>query len=203
MNGRALAIWALALSGAWSLVVLAEAMLLSPAWSSDVVGSLYMLSSVGATLLSFVGIIVGILAIRRAKARALVLLGVSIAAGIGGTYADDAVRMAGMRRCGERFRPLIAAIREYEVRHSSPPPRLADAGLTEAVQSSGLAAYPHVIYDVRRPDDLVYGNRWMLRMEAFNGGGWDQLIFLPNGKYPKEGFGGVVERLGDWAYVRD
>ncbi len=99
--------------------------------------------------------------------------------------------------------PTVAAVREYEARHGYPPVTLADAGLPAAAQATGLGAYPAVAYEVQPAQARVFGNRWMLRVEAFNGSGWDQLIYLPNGRYPRVGFGGAVKRLGDWAYVRD
>jgi hypothetical protein len=202
MTGRTLAIWATMLSVAWGGVVVGDAMLVSPAWSSRGAASAHMIFFMAATLLTLVGGIVGVLSIRSANARALPLLGVCIALGVSGVYAGNAVRMAGFRRCGERLRPTVTAIRDYESRHGYPPAHLADAGLPAEVQS-GLGAYPLVVYEVEPPDRPIFGNRWMLKVETFSGSSWDQFILLPNGHYPEAGFGGAIERLGEWAYVHE
>jgi hypothetical protein len=202
MTGRTLAIWGTMLAVAWAAVVMGEAMLVSPAWSSPGVASAHMLLLAAATLLTLVGVIIGVLSITSATARALPVLGVCIAATVSGFYTGDAVRMAGFRKCGERLRPTVTAIRDYESQHGYPPAHLADAGLPAQVES-GLGAYPVVMYKIAPPDRPIHGNRWMLTLETFSGSSWDQFILLPNGHYPEAGFGGAIQRLGEWAYVHE
>ena len=200
MSTKALAVWVGLLSVTWSGVVVGDALLVSPAWSSPAVGGGHMLLSAAAMLLTVVAVLVGALSLRAAKGRALALVSASIALAVGGTNASDVVRMASFRKCGERLRPTVSAIRDYERRNGSPPIRLVDAGLPVEGAATGLGAYPSVVYERRLGQGVAFGNQWMLRVEAFHGG-WDQFIFLPNGNYPKVGFGGTVVRLGDWVYV--
>jgi hypothetical protein len=67
---------------------------------------------------------------------------------------------------------------------------------------TGLGAYPKIRYTVSSAAEHLYGNSWMLSVDAFSGG-FDQLIYLPNQEYPLSGFGGSLERLGVWAYVHE
>jgi hypothetical protein len=32
---------------------------------------------------------------------------------------------------------------------------------------------------------------------------FDQFMYFPNRNYPEQGFGGWIERIGDWAYVHE
>jgi hypothetical protein len=131
------------------------------------------------------------------------LVAIAAAFGVGGTSADEAFRIAGFARCGQRLAPTVAAIRGYEQRHGVPPPSIAELGLPIEALTTGLAAYPHATYQSVDSDALIYGNRWMLSVEAFDGTSWDRFIFLPNGQYPRFGFGGALEPVGEWAYVHE
>jgi hypothetical protein len=200
VSTKALSVWLTLLFVTWSAVVVGDALLVSTRWSSPAVGGCHMMVSMAAMLLTVVALLVGTLSLRAARVCALALVSASIALAIGGTYASDAIRMAGFRRCGERLRPTVSAIGEYERRNGYPPIRLVDAGLPAEGPATGLGAYPSVVYERELGEGVAFGNQWMLRVEAFHGG-WDQFIFLPNGNYPKVGFGGTVVRLDDWAYV--
>jgi len=78
MTGRTLAISGAMLAVAWGAVVVGEAMLVSPAWSSRGVASAHVVLFVAAGLLTLVGIIVGVLSIRLTTARAVTVLGMCI-----------------------------------------------------------------------------------------------------------------------------
>jgi hypothetical protein len=206
MASRALTLWTVMLLATWGGVVLGDALLVEPRWSSELVAGVHMLLLMAGTLVGLLGLIVGLLALRRSAVpgsnrRALVLLLASLTASVGGTYAGDSIRIAGFRRCGERLNPLVATLREYETLHGSPPTSPADLGPTAPPLETGLKAYPRVLYETSNADATMSGNRWILRVEAFRGTGWDQFIFLPNANYPKVGFGGTIERVGEWAYV--
>ena len=32
---------------------------------------------------------------------------------------------------------------------------------------------------------------------------WDLFLYFPNRRYPKSAYGGVLQRIGDWAYVHE
>jgi len=45
---------------------------------------------------------------------------------------------------------------------------------------------------------------WVLSaMVSKNLENWDLFIYFPDQEYPERGFGGVIERLGAWAYVHE
>jgi hypothetical protein len=47
-------------------------------------------------------------------------------------------------------------------------------------------------------------NAWVLYVDTPRAGiNFDQFIYLPLTNYPPRGFGGRLERLGDWAYVHE
>ena len=48
------------------------------------------------------------------------------------------------------------------------------------------------------------GNRWVLIVKPpFRGIGWDLFLYFPDQNYPRQGYGGSLERIGDWAYVHE
>jgi hypothetical protein len=206
MTRRVLILWTVLLLATWAGVVAGDAMLVEPRWSSVPVASTHMLLLMAGIALAGLGVIVGLLAMRPspipgASRRALLLCLVSLISSIGGTHIGNTIRIAGFHRCGERLRPLVASLREYEALHGAAPGSLRDLGPTAPSAETGLGAYPPVLYETGAGGADVFGNRWMLRLEAFHGTGWDQFIFLPNGRYPESGFGGSIQRVGEWAYV--
>jgi hypothetical protein len=51
---------------------------------------------------------------------------------------------------------------------------------------------------------LYEGNEWILEVRASNGVmNWDSFLYFPNQNYPSAGYGGVVERMGEWAYIHE
>jgi hypothetical protein len=195
----------------WLAVVLIDAALVSPAWSSHSLASLHFLLLVGATLLTLVLAILGLVVALSRRSRPGVsrlhgaaLLAVSVGAALGAESMAVRIRMAGFARCAERLAPLVSAIRDHETRFGTPPARLEDLvpGYLNALPSTGLGAYSDVEYSVGSQPSELYGNRWMLSIPAFRAS-WDQLVFLPNGEYPALGFGGSLERVADWAYVHE
>ena len=47
-------------------------------------------------------------------------------------------------------------------------------------------------------------NSWVLYIDTPSGGiNFDMFMYFPNQNSPKTGYGGVLERIGDWAYVHE
>ena len=65
-----------------------------------------------------------------------------------------------------------------------------------------MGAYPEYHYSTSSKDYL--GNPWVLTIYTPSGGiNFDQFMYFPLTNYPKTGYGGSLERIGDWAYVHE
>jgi hypothetical protein len=114
------------------------------------------------------------------------------------------VRMSAFQRLAERSKPLVAAVRAFEQKHGRPPESL-QALVPEflpSVPSTGLGAYPGYRYSTPASD--YDGNPWVITIFTPSGGiNFDQFMYFPLTNYPKTGYGGWLERVGDWAYVHE
>jgi hypothetical protein len=114
------------------------------------------------------------------------------------------VRMRAFNRLAERSRPLVAAVRAFEQKHGRPPESL-QALVPEflaRVPSTGMGAYPEYRYST--PATNHAGNPWVIKVFTPSGGiNFDQFLYLPLTNYPTTGYGGWLERVGDWAYVHE
>jgi hypothetical protein len=65
-----------------------------------------------------------------------------------------------------------------------------------------MRAYPEYRYT---PNATNYeGNPWVITVFTPSGGiNFDQFMYFPLTNYPKTGYGGWLERVGDWAYVHE
>jgi hypothetical protein len=127
-----------------------------------------------------------------------------LAAYVASVRLGDHVRVSAFHRLAEHSKPLVAAVRAFERKHGHPPESL-QALVPEflpAVPSTGMGAYPHYRYltDATNYD----GNPWVLVVFTPPGGiAFDQFMYFPLTNYPKRGYGGWLERVGDWAYVHE
>jgi len=114
------------------------------------------------------------------------------------------IRTNAFHRLAERSTPLVAAIRAYEQKHGSPPDSL-EALVPEfipSVPSTGIGAYPEYRYYLA--PEHYDGNPWVLIVFTPSGVlNFDQFMYFPLGNYPRTGYGGWLERVGDWAYVHE
>lgn len=116
----------------------------------------------------------------------------------------DTIRRSAFVQLAERSRPLVAAIRAYEQKHGRPPESLLQLvpSFLSAVPSTGMGAYPEYRYSTE--SNLFAGNPWVLTVFTPSGGiNFDQFMYFPLTNYPQKGFGGALERIGDWAYVHE
>lgn len=116
------------------------------------------------------------------------------------------IRIAAFYEVGKRAEPLIAAINAFTTASNRPPAMLEDLvpGFLPKLPETGLGAAPHFRYRVCESDPVYAGNSWMLELPAGSGGiNFDSFIYFPNQQYPTHGFGGWLERVGDWAYVHE
>lgn len=117
----------------------------------------------------------------------------------------EKIRMRGFHRLAERSKPLVDAVRAYEEKHGRPPDSL-EALVPEFIASvpvTGMKAYPKYEYSVvTNAND--HDNPWIITIFTPSGGiNFDQFMYWPLTNYPEHGYGGWIERVGDWAYVHE
>ncbi len=124
---------------------------------------------------------------------------------LGLRWGND-VRMAAFRQLGVRSQPIILAIREFEQQHKRPPKTLEELvpRYLPTTPKTGMAAYPEYEYvEGERARDYDE-NPWALFVPCSSGGmNWDIFLYLPKQNYPGNGYGGSLQRVGDWAYVHE
>jgi len=151
----------------------------------------------------------GMLVFRARRLQGLATLALAIlalGAVVLGASVGERVRMAAFRRVAERSAPLVAAIHQYAVDHGAAPAKLAYLVPRHlpALPVTGLGAYPDYSYEVASKRVLRADNPWMISIPAPEGLlNWDEFIYLPRQNYPRMGFGGWLQRIGDWAYVHE
>ncbi|MCW5557110.1 MAG: hypothetical protein KIT22_04640 [Verrucomicrobiae bacterium] len=155
---------------------------------------------------AFIVALVG-LAFQRVRRYAIVLALCSLAYWVAFIFSlrlGESVRMRAFHRLAERSKPLVAAVHAYEQKHGRPPESL-EALVPEFipfVPSTGMGAYPEYRYST--PATNHDGNPWVITVFTPSGGiNFDQFMYFPLTNYPKAGYGGWLERIGDWAYVHE
>ncbi len=124
--------------------------------------------------------------------------GVSLGGWIGGE-----LRMYGFELAAERAQPVVAAVEKYVEVNGQPPKEL-----TELVPDY-LSHMPQKLPPLEIVTDegklAEYGdNSWALTALVSRAMmNWDRFIYVPDGKYPGNGFGGTLERVGGWVYVHE
>ena len=116
------------------------------------------------------------------------------------------VRMARMTDFGERSQPLINAINQYSDDHGGPPETLEQLvpDYLPSVPGTGMMAYPEYIYSAgKEACERYQENPWALIVPVSWGMNFDQMLYFPKQNYLKHGYGGHLERLGNWAYVHE
>ncbi|MGE0657511.1 MAG: hypothetical protein AB7P09_17980 [Pyrinomonadaceae bacterium] len=137
-----------------------------------------------------------------------VLLGcvIYLSIGIPSITLAGAVRRSGFVQLAHRSRPLVSAIKEFESRYGEPPPTLESLvpEFLPAVPNTGMGAYPAYRYSLLKDGVAYEGNPWVLRVDTPTGAlNWDAFLYLPKQNYPTVGYGGVLERIEDWAYIHE
>jgi hypothetical protein len=109
-----------------------------------------------------------------------------------------------------RSKPLVQAIHDYETDHGHPPGQLNDLVPTymSQIPATGIGAYPEYEYIVPSHHMYAYyhqhGHLWVLRISTPDGLiDFDEFVYFPNQQYPTYGYGGYLERIGDWAYLHE
>lgn len=116
------------------------------------------------------------------------------------------IRERAFHSLAQRSAVLVEAIHSFEVTRGYPPNSLDELvpEFLASIPFTGMAAYPH--YQYKRIDEpgAYQGNTWMIEVPASSGPmNFDSFIYLPNQAYPKLGYGGILKRIGAWAYVHE
>ena len=115
--------------------------------------------------------------------------------------------MRGMGAMADRSAILTSAIERYERDNGVAPAALEDLvpGYLAEVPSTGMMAYSQYRYLAGDETEKQYqGNPWVLRVYTPSGGiNFDEMLYFPNQNYPKQGYGGTLELVGDWAYLHE
>lgn len=147
---------------------------------------------------------------RRRTLRRLGLCVVLVVSTLAGGYLGGTIRTLAFNRLAERSKVLVGAINRYESAKGGPPPSLAALvpEFLEAVPGTGMAAYPDYRYVSRGGDSSGTApreqNPWMLWVNTPSGGiNFDEFMYFPLQNYPEKDYGGVLQRIGEWAYLHE
>lgn len=123
-----------------------------------------------------------------------------------GVYLGRMAWRGGIGRFIDRSRPLIEAIESYQWAYGMPPESL-QALVPEFLPSVPRPAFGptnrYLYLSGREARDFA-GEPWTIRVPApSHPMGFDQVLYFPGHDYPEVGYGGGIERIGDWGYVHE
>lgn len=130
---------------------------------------------------------------------AVVFVVVMLTAGIGQAIRDEA-----FKKIAARGGPLVAAIKQYELKQGSPPGVLADLvpDYLPSIPGTGVGAYPSYELVTKGARARYGGNAWVLTVDVSDDDlVHDAVIYYPNTNYPSPKAVAISRRIGDWAYV--
>lgn len=122
-----------------------------------------------------------------------------------GLALSQPIKRAALEQVMARAKPLIEAIRKHEATNGRPPEDLAELvpSYLPAIPTPGIGTSREFCLRRPSPDDES-GNPWWLTVRPPVAGiGFAVFIYLPNQNYTKRSWGGVLERIGTWAYVHE
>ncbi|MBM4044395.1 MAG: hypothetical protein FJ279_04715 [Planctomycetes bacterium] len=115
-------------------------------------------------------------------------------------------RMTAFHELAGRSAPLVQAIHKFDEENGRPPVSLDDLvpRYLPSIPGTGMGAYPRYEYVAGDKAKQRYGNPWALYIHTSIGFcNFDMFLYFPNQNYPEKGYGGVLERVRDWAYVHE
>jgi hypothetical protein len=124
---------------------------------------------------------------------------------VGGRIAGR-LRMHGFAALAHRSETLVAAVKAYDAKFGRPPDSLEALvpDFISGIPSTGMRAYPKYEYLAGEKAKPFDDNPWVLYVFTPSGGiNFDQFMYFPRQNYPEHGYGGWLERIGDWAYVHE
>lgn len=132
---------------------------------------------------------------------------VSLIAISAGSRLGGNIRMAAFDSLGQKSMGLVQAIEAFKSARGHWPSQLDELvpDFLPAIPSTGMSAYPHFEYHATADTPENHsGNPWVLILQTPMGfPNWDRFMYFPRQNYPERGYGGRIERLGNWAYVHE
>lgn len=144
--------------------------------------------------------------VRRTALIAAVYALTCLAVGIPSIQCHWPIRRGAFVQLAERSQPLVTAIHRFESERGRPPQALDElvSQYLATIPGTGMPAYPDYEYVVDTAAQPSDPERWLLSVETPSGGiNFDCFIYLPSQQYPENGYGGRLERIGEWAYVHE
>lgn len=130
------------------------------------------------------------------------LIAISAGSRLGGT-----IRMAAFDSLGQKSMGLVQAIEDFQHARGHLPSQLDELvpDFLPTIPSTGMSAYPHFEYHAAADTPEQHsGNPWVLILHTPMGfPNWDMFMYFPHQNYPERGYGGRIQRLGNWAYVHE
>ena len=116
------------------------------------------------------------------------------------------LRLNEFSKLAERSEPIILAIERFEKETGHAPKyldMLVPVYLPE-IPKTKMGAYPNYSYYAGTKAEEYAGNPWVLEIFSPTAGiNFDLFFYFPLQNYPKHGYGGVLEKIGKWAYVHE
>ncbi|HUV40406.1 MAG TPA: hypothetical protein VMW23_01290 [Sedimentisphaerales bacterium] len=152
--------------------------------------------------------LIGVIFKRSRRVSVLLLMSCVIYLGVAKAcfWCSGKVRMAAFHKLAERSKTLVQAIKEYELRYGNLPASLENLvpEFLPNIPQTGMGAYPEYEYKVGEEAQEFAKDAWCLVVNTPLGGlNWDIFIYFPNQDYTECGWGGVLEKVKDWAYVHE
>lgn len=137
---------------------------------------------------------------------ALIGSGLMVIVGVASLKYSDTIRMQGFERLSVEAAPLVAAIHAFSKTKGHPPLSLNSLEVNfpqgHEIKGETLPEFQYLTGETAR--ERYHGNPWVLLLETPTGPfKWDKFVYYPEQNYPSLGFGGWLERVGDWAYVHE
>lgn len=133
---------------------------------------------------------------RRSKERLVLCIGVALTVFLA-LSAGRFIRRARFAAAAENAAPAIEALQAHRARTGTYPD-------STTLPFTGLMAYPRYHYRLPSGESKCAFEEYELSIQcplaALN---FDRFVYWPSKAYPSSMYGGVVERIGDWAYVHE
>ncbi len=117
----------------------------------------------------------------------------------------DLGRAQGLERMAANAEPVIYALALYRSEHTLYPDSLTALvpDYLPEIPAPGTLAFTRYEYFAETRHAKARYYELVVRISPPIGFGFDQFVYWPEHMYPKEMYGGWVERIGDWAYVHE
>lgn len=123
-----------------------------------------------------------------------------------GLMVSQSIYRWGFVNVALRGAPLVTAIHAYEAKYGHPPIALSELvpEFLDKIPETGMSVSPEYEYQSGQAAAAYDENPWILSVRPpFRGVGFDQFFYFPRQNYPKDGYGGWLEPIRDWAYVHE